>query len=89
MRAGVARWPGHPLTLTAGRLPQHILIVATWYPSDRDPIIGSFVEQQARILSRRYRVTVVAPAVQTLPVLLRHGFYRVRPWTKRSGGSSC
>lgn len=39
----------------------HILIVASWFPSEQHPVVGRFVEEQARILQRQYAVTVVAP----------------------------
>lgn len=37
----------------------HILILSSWYPSKEHPFLGNFVERQARLLSKRYIVSVV------------------------------
>lgn len=37
----------------------HILILSSWYPSKAHPFLGNFVERQARLLGKRYKVTVV------------------------------
>ena len=37
----------------------HILILSSWYPSKEHPFLGNFVERQARLLGKRYKVTVV------------------------------
>lgn len=38
-----------------------VLIIATWYPSHRDPVAGVFVRDQVRALATRHDVAVVAP----------------------------
>jgi len=38
-----------------------VLVVATWYPSERDPVAGVFVRDQVQALARRYDVAVIAP----------------------------
>lgn len=37
----------------------HILIISSWYPSKEHPFLGNFVQRQAQLLSKRYKVTVV------------------------------
>lgn len=37
----------------------HILILSSWYPSKEHPFLGNFVERQARLLGKIYKVTVV------------------------------
>lgn len=40
----------------------HILVIASWYKSGKDPVGGSFIEEQARMLLRRgHQVTLVHP----------------------------
>ena len=38
-----------------------VLIIATWYPSNRDPVAGVFVRDQVRALVTRHDVAVIAP----------------------------
>lgn len=64
---------------------EHVVIVATWYPSELDPVLGTFVEEQARILARRYRVTVIAPDLRSMRVVPRHGFGRRLVIESRNG----
>lgn len=40
---------------------KHILLISTWYPSDEQPALGTFVEEQAVALRQKYRITVIAP----------------------------
>lgn len=42
-------------------MKRKILIVTSWYPSDRSPLNGIFVQEQAQILSRIYDVAVLVP----------------------------
>jgi len=37
----------------------HILILSSWYPSQIKPFLGNFVQRQAKLLSSRYKVTVL------------------------------
>jgi glycosyltransferase involved in cell wall biosynthesis len=37
-----------------------IVFVATWYPQPNKPILGTFIQEQARALSRLHEVTVIA-----------------------------
>ncbi|MCR9172754.1 MAG: glycosyltransferase family 4 protein [bacterium] len=37
----------------------HILILSSWYPSEKQPFLGNFVRRQAHLLSQKYRVTVI------------------------------
>ena len=37
----------------------HILILSSWYPSEKHPFLGNFVQRQAQLLSKKYRVTVI------------------------------
>ncbi len=61
-----------------------VLIVATWYPSDDDPIAGSFVEEQAVALLTRYEVAVIAPDLRGWRAIVGHGVGRsVRTETRR------
>ena len=52
---------------------RRILIIPSWYPSDDDPIEGTFVEQQAVALARRYEVAVVAPRLRGWRRIARDG----------------
>ena len=38
-----------------------VLVVATWYPSERDPVAGVFVRDQVQALASRHDVAVIAP----------------------------
>jgi L-malate glycosyltransferase len=51
-----------PPIMSAAR--RRILILATWYPSDDTPVLGTFVEDQAVALAERYDVTVLAPVLE-------------------------
>lgn len=45
--------------------PLNILIVASWYPSDNDPISGSFIQEQALMLKEYgHNVTVIHPQLK-------------------------
>lgn len=48
-----------------------VLVVASWYPSDADPVSGIFVRDQAEILSSRFDVAVVAPSIVARTTLRR------------------
>ncbi|XOV68777.1 MAG: glycosyltransferase family 4 protein [Fluviicola sp.] len=37
----------------------HILIVSSWYPNEKNPFLGNFVQRHAQMLSKRYRITVI------------------------------
>jgi glycosyltransferase involved in cell wall biosynthesis len=37
----------------------HILILSSWYPTEKNPFLGNFVQRQAQLLGQRYEVTVV------------------------------
>lgn len=37
----------------------HILILSSWLPSAEHPFLGNFIERQALLLSKKYRVTIV------------------------------
>ena len=37
----------------------HILILSSWYPSPENPQLGNFVQRQATLLAKEYRVTVL------------------------------
>ena len=37
----------------------HILILSSWYPSEDKPFLGNFVQRQARLLSEKYKVSVL------------------------------
>lgn len=37
----------------------HILILSSWYPSEKHPFLGNFVQRNAQLLATRYRVTVI------------------------------
>ena len=37
----------------------HILILSSWYPSQKKPFLGNFVQRQAKLLASRYKVTVL------------------------------
>jgi glycosyltransferase involved in cell wall biosynthesis len=39
---------------------RHILVLSSWYPTASQPFLGNFVERQAKLLSKRYKVTVIA-----------------------------
>ena len=38
-----------------------VLFVPSWYPNDRDPIAGVFIQEQAIALSKKYDVAVLIP----------------------------
>lgn len=38
---------------------KHILIISSWYPTEKHPFLGNFVERQAELLARNFKVTVV------------------------------
>ncbi len=40
-----------------GRL--HILLLSSWYPSPVSPYLGNFVQEQARLLAKEHKVTVL------------------------------
>ena len=37
----------------------HILILSSWYPSEDKPFLGNFVQRSARLLSKKYKVSVL------------------------------
>lgn len=38
---------------------KHILILTSWYPNEKEPFLGNFVEQFAKALSKRHTVTLL------------------------------
>ncbi len=38
-----------------------VLVIATWYPSQRDPVAGVFVQDQVQALAAHHDVAVIAP----------------------------
>lgn len=42
-----------------GQEPVHILLLSSWYPSEKHPFLGNFVERHAQLLSQHYQVTVL------------------------------
>lgn len=38
---------------------KHILILSSWYPNRLSPFLGNFVQRQAELLSKEYKVTVL------------------------------
>lgn len=38
---------------------KHILILSSWYPSEKHPFLGNFVQRQAILLSKSYNVSVL------------------------------
>lgn len=38
---------------------KHILILSSWYPTRDKPFLGNFIERQARLLSERFKITVL------------------------------
>jgi glycosyltransferase involved in cell wall biosynthesis len=38
---------------------KHILILTSWYPNEREPYLGNFVEQFAKALSKRHKVILL------------------------------
>lgn len=38
---------------------KHILILPSWYPNEKEPFLGNFIEQYANAMSKRHRVTVL------------------------------
>jgi glycosyltransferase involved in cell wall biosynthesis len=55
---------------------RRVVIVTPWYPSARDPVAGIFVQAQARALSRRHDVAVIAPDYRGLRTVARSGLRR-------------
>lgn len=45
---------------------KHILILSSWYPSESHPFLGNFVERNAELLGKEYRVTVLTVEGQTV-----------------------
>ena len=37
----------------------HVLIISSWYPSKEKPFLGNFVQRQAKLISEKYKVTVI------------------------------
>ncbi|MBL1280987.1 MAG: glycosyltransferase family 4 protein [Fluviicola sp.] len=37
----------------------HILIISSWYPTNEQPFLGNFVQRQAELLAREYKITVL------------------------------
>lgn len=37
----------------------HLLIVSSWYPNEENPFLGNFVQRNAHLLARKYRISVV------------------------------
>lgn len=38
---------------------KHILFLSSWYPTKRRPFLGNFIQRQAKLLSKQYKVTVL------------------------------
>ena len=43
----------------------HVLVIATWYPSVGQPLVGSFFQEQAEVLAMAWDVRVLVPLVQS------------------------
>lgn len=54
-----------------------ILILPSWYPSERFPMSGIFIEDQAVALAKTYDVAVLHPRLIGYPELLS---WRISPW---------
>lgn len=39
---------------------KHILLLSSWYPTAEQPLLGNFVQRNAALLSRNYKVSVIA-----------------------------
>lgn len=37
----------------------HILILSSWYPNKKHPFLGNFVQRNAELLAKKYKVTVI------------------------------
>ncbi|MDC3252850.1 glycosyltransferase family 4 protein [Crocinitomicaceae bacterium] len=37
----------------------HILLLSSWFPTDKNPFLGNFVQRQAQLLGKKYKVTVL------------------------------
>jgi glycosyltransferase involved in cell wall biosynthesis len=48
-----------------------ILVVTNWYPTERQPIYGIFVQDQVRALAAQHDVRVIAPTLLSPATLLR------------------
>jgi glycosyltransferase involved in cell wall biosynthesis len=64
---------------------QKILIIATWYPSQRSFVDGIFIEDQAIALSENYDVIVVVPQLISLKELCFHRAKIAGGFENRSG----
>jgi len=38
---------------------KHILFLSSWYPTRRKPFLGNFIQRQAKLISEKYKVTVL------------------------------
>ena len=45
----------------------HILILSSWYPTQTHPFLGNFVQRQAELLGRKFKVTVINTEVYDGP----------------------
>lgn len=43
---------------------KHILLISSWYPNPEKPFLGNFVQRQAELLAKEYRVTVINTIVE-------------------------
>lgn len=37
----------------------HILLISSWYPNEKQPFLGNFIQRKAQLLATKYKVTVV------------------------------
>ena len=51
--------------VTTGSPSRRVAVLASWYPSSRDPVAGIFVRDQVTVLARRLDVAVIAPEMVT------------------------
>ncbi len=38
---------------------KHILLISSWYPNPEKPFLGNFVQRQAELLAKKYKVSVI------------------------------
>jgi glycosyltransferase involved in cell wall biosynthesis len=50
-----------------------VLVVASWFPSPRKPVLGTFIATQARALADHHDVAVIVPSIRPLRQLLSEG----------------
>lgn len=57
----------------------HILLLSSWYPTEKNPFLGNFVQRQAQLLGQKYSVTVIhtvaSNGAQSISKKLEHNGY--------------